>query len=362
MSGITFAACASGLVVLPLDLLRSMGYVACVSVMTTVLINLTMAPALILVLKNYFVKSTAHSLRSRWWPCGRKGAYQMSQRAIYMDAKGGQRGERVVFDFTEDQEANALLDGESDAGEESINPSNRFSRITQAEARLVRSMADTMEGEQAHLGRTRSSTWYRFARRVTNRPWIAIIAVCLAAGGLGYPALVFRTTNGIKCTCAFNQPLVKDYEFVGKTFGYGRLFPWALVVVPPPTADPSNDSLAFAADLPLARRHLLAFDASAELPDNFLPKGVTNAESPSTTATTTTATRTTPTTHTTTPSTTKTTTISNTTIKTTTAKKPTTTSTKSTTTTTSPSNLLPATMQPAFIEEIHNVGLLCSFL
>eukprot|EP00049_Salpingoeca_infusionum_P023501 m.12510 g.12510 ORF g.12510 m.12510 type:complete len:933 (+) comp5831_c0_seq2:216-3014(+) len=253
VSGATLVICSTALLLLPLDLLASLGIGASISVLCTMLVNLTLVPAIVLTFKGYFLKPTQP------WPCSKRPRSNTNDRiavilphvtasSISRDEGQGTsiplhrsrqpEGDEFSVSSTSSelhQESSLALSGMPSGIHSSYSDSDSDSDAEVASLLTRRHVAAAMVEPttisiEESITKVMKSPWFRFGLRVTKRPWLTIVLITAISAGFFYPALNFRHAGGIICECPQNDPVFQGYETINDQFGGGYMIPFALFV------------------------------------------------------------------------------------------------------------------------------------
>lgn len=255
VSGLTLAACAMGLMLIPMDLLSSLGYTASIVVFCTMLINLTLTPAMLL-----------------WDPCGFFSGAAQREHCKY-DCGGSARAKRAgvrargIAPDDEDDDARLLEDDEDDVGLVSWDPAtsgralgnalsasdiggggggnsssidgggggggNGGSSSSASSASFSASSRSDDIKLRRQLELLRTTKWYRFGTYLTTgwRPGAAIVLIIGLAAGLAHLSITFDVIGGnMLCFADQSENSTHSIQAIGDTFGYAKLSPYALLV------------------------------------------------------------------------------------------------------------------------------------
>lgn len=219
ISGITVLLCCWTLWLIPLSLLSSLGTAASAAVFMSVLINLTLIPALIVVFPRYFTRATKTWANS-WFGSGR--------RKRNPSLSSGPKGNVLAFrDNDDDDDSN--LDDVTLLAMDPLGmqqPSSTPERIEIECATTPR-----RHSKQSHT----QTIWYRFGAAVLagHRPWIWIIAIFAVCGAMVKPAVSVARTGGFLCSGPISEKVFIDRAEIAKYFGFGRVSPYRLVALDP---------------------------------------------------------------------------------------------------------------------------------
>eukprot|EP01147_Barroeca_monosierra_P007775 gene7775-635_t len=186
VSGATFIACTLTLLLIPVNLLSSLGVAAAITVACAVLVNLTFVPTMVMLFPKYFARATSrnkHCLRLSF-ATQKLRSYGISI-PLYANSNNKNHGSSVHDD---DDESNLLLH------ENGMDP-------------LVDSL-DSSDIETI-VTRARESRWYRFGSRILKRPCLCIVVIALVSGVAFYPAVTFKHASGAQCECPQNSKFYK---------------------------------------------------------------------------------------------------------------------------------------------------------
>jgi uncharacterized membrane protein YdfJ with MMPL/SSD domain len=217
VSGFTLICCCFGLLMVPVDVIQSLGIASAVIVMCAMIINLTLTPALLYTFPRYFNNGIKEEA---WFRCQSDQTAKPTPKGTLTTTRrrGTSRGKDAM-----------------PLAETSVN--------AEAESLQLLDPADYASGSADHDAAARARAknsrrlkkggWYRFGEFVTRswHPYAIVVCMLALCGYLAYPAVTFGKVGGTMCFAAVNDPALHVYENTfTPLFGAGRLFPYALVV------------------------------------------------------------------------------------------------------------------------------------
>eukprot|EP01104_Vermistella_antarctica_P020541 TRINITY_DN8827_c0_g1_i1.p1 TRINITY_DN8827_c0_g1~~TRINITY_DN8827_c0_g1_i1.p1 ORF type:complete len:933 (-),score=199.36 TRINITY_DN8827_c0_g1_i1:20-2818(-) len=244
VSGATLAVCFFGLGAFPLDLIRSTGIAAAVALLSTLSVNLTLVPSFLLIFKEFFRRSVdpfhvpCSSFVIRWgsWDDGRyksgvdvPSAHQNIQSPHAKEQDDVSVNTPPTARIQPQYEDDPLLPRKNEMAGEIAPPEPGT-----AERRLTMKTRKAME-KTAMM----RSFWYRSGRKMMKYPWNIVIIV--VAIGLTIPfnlyAINYPKTDAMSYALPRGVSVTDAYLKMGDDFGYGTLYPYRLLMVPPPGQD-----------------------------------------------------------------------------------------------------------------------------
>eukprot|EP00053_Salpingoeca_punica_P017212 m.165058 g.165058 ORF g.165058 m.165058 type:complete len:848 (+) comp17149_c3_seq7:3642-6185(+) len=173
VSGSTLMACFFGLMIFPVVVLRSPGLAAAIAIVITMLVSLTLTPALLFAFENFFKKSV----------------------------------DRIECCRNKNPENDLLLEADHD-------------------------MAGDLDDLISHFS-LRQSCWYKFASGISRVPLLVMVVILGLAAPCAYRALNFDRTTSILTFTPSHAVSTQTYVDLETIFGPGLLFPYDLIIVSP---------------------------------------------------------------------------------------------------------------------------------
>jgi hypothetical protein len=220
VSGMTLLLCCWTLWLIPLNLLSSLGTAASAAVFMSVLLNLTLIPALIVVFPRYFTRAT------KPWANGWFGSGRRKRNRPSVSSGSNLKGNVLAFrdnDDDSDLDDVALLAMDPLGMQQPSSAPERI-EIENATTRRRRS-------KKSHT----RTIWYKFGAAVLagHRPWIWTVTIFAACGVMVKPAVSFARTGGFLCSGPVSEKVFIDRTEIAKDFGFGRVSPYQLVALDP---------------------------------------------------------------------------------------------------------------------------------
>eukprot|EP00035_Acanthoeca_spectabilis_P025937 m.460557 g.460557 ORF g.460557 m.460557 type:complete len:931 (-) comp22067_c0_seq1:178-2970(-) len=209
VSGFTLICCCFGLLMVPVDVIQSLGTAAAVVVTCAMLVSLTLTPALLFSFPRYFKNGIKEE---DWFRC--KKVVKPIPSAALRKRRAGSRARDYEPASPTIAESMQLLDP-ADYATGSVNNASAGRDVARQSRRL------------------KKGGWFRLGEFVTKswRPYFIVACVVALCGYVAYPASEFGKVGGIICFAAVNNPWFHVFNNVfTPNFGAGRLFPYQLIL------------------------------------------------------------------------------------------------------------------------------------
>eukprot|EP00697_Spironema_sp_BW2_P000510 gnl/Spiro4/10653_TR5698_c0_g1_i1.p1 gnl/Spiro4/10653_TR5698_c0_g1~~gnl/Spiro4/10653_TR5698_c0_g1_i1.p1 ORF type:complete len:863 (+),score=293.34 gnl/Spiro4/10653_TR5698_c0_g1_i1:38-2626(+) len=252
VSGATLSLCFLGLLFIPLNLVSSLGLGCAISVSVTLLINITLVPALLLTFRGFFSAS-----REAMWGLGWLEPAVRTPRARAVSVAATEQLRDPSIQYKE------LL-------ETTAPPTDR--RVSDAPVPCLGEVRDDI------LLPHKSGMWYTLGRVLMKWPWNLLLVIIIVAVVIPFSFYVFSATlsDSMLINLPRGAPSTVAWGRLGEVFGYGPVFPFQLLVR---TTDPATfpvvsnqfalrikaiiDNLSNLTDTPLSVFQALMFNSQA---------------------------------------------------------------------------------------------------
>lgn len=224
VSGSTLVLCFLSLMFFPTALLSSSGLGCAIAITVTILVNLTLTPALLLTFPTFFEAAT----KPEWSLCGFVLCGGSSKSAMKKKASIAHIQDGNIYDdddIAEGEEAPLVAD-ESGNGEDKNDNNGEFKLFE----------------ELCHI---RQSRWYKFAARVSPKtapfpknggcwflPWLLVLILTALAIPCALSWGRMQTTTSFTAFTPRTSDGTKGFADLSTVFGPGALFSYFLIIKP----------------------------------------------------------------------------------------------------------------------------------